>query len=67
MIFDDYLSVWDNKSNDKEQTIISKYFYDEECAMLSNDYIVENNNYNNIVNEIELFLRSYRTFCYTKI
>ena len=67
VIFDDYLSVWDNKSDDKEQTIISKYFYDEECAMLSNDYIVENNNYNNIINEIELFLRSYRTFCYTKI
>ena len=71
VIFDDYLRVWENKNKDNEQVIVTKYFFDEECSMLNN------NNFNNNIEEekkgenefkdIELFLKSYRTMCYSKI
>ena len=77
VIFDDYIRVWENKNKDNEQVINTKYFFDEECAMLNN--IGNNNIINNIsgekknkdndakVTEIELFIKSYRTLCYNKI
>ena len=70
VIFDDYLRVWENDNKDNEQVINTKFFFDEECAMLNNNtnYSSEQNKENNDkVNEIELFLKSYRTMCYNKI
>ena len=70
VIFDDYLRVWENENKDNEQVINSKFFFDEECAMLNNsnnnskELNIENNDK---VNEIELFIKSYRTMCYNKI
>ena len=77
VIFDDYIRVWENKNKDYEQVINTKFFFDEECAMLNNSS--NYNMMNNIsgekkdkdndakVNEIELFIKSYRTLCYSKI
>ena len=73
VIFDDYLRVWENLSYDHEQVINTKFFFDEECAMLNNLNEKEDINKNDkgesdeIFSEIELFLKSYRTLCYSKI
>ena len=70
VIFDDYLRVWENDNKDNEQVITTKYFFDEECAMLNNNINIskeQNKENDDKVNEIELFLKSYRTMCYNKI
>ena len=60
-------------SYDHEQVINTKFFFDEECAMLNNLNEKEDINKNDkgesdeIFSEIELFLKSYRTLCYSKI
>ena len=70
IIFDDYLRAWENNNKDNEQVILTKYFFDEECSMLNNNNIINNEEQKNDVDkakEIELFLKSYRTMCYSKI
>ena len=71
VIFDDYLRVWENNNKDNEQVIITKYFFDEECTLINNNFMVNNSEANkngdNSVNDIGLFLKSYRTMCYDKI
>ena len=68
IIFDDYLRAWENNNKDNEQVILTKYFFDEECSMLNNNNIINNEEQkNDKAKEIELFLKSYRTMCYSKI
>ena len=70
VIFDDNLRVWENIKRDNEHVINAKFFFDEECAMLSanNNDNDNNNNYNDaFCTEIDLFIRSYRTFSYYRI
>ena len=62
IVFDDNLRVWNNKSKDNENVIISKFFFDEECAINN-----ENANNEDQINNINIFLNAYRGFNYSKI
>lgn len=60
LIFDDNVNVWKNKDN--EYVINTKFFYDEECAMINlNERNKQNNNHNYIYNK-EDFKNTYKFF-----
>ena len=62
IIFDDNVNVWINKDN--EHVINTKFFYDEECAMIN---LIESNEQDeNLKYSKENFLKTYRFF-YNKI
>ena len=64
VIFDDNITVWDNNYGDHEHVISSKFFYDEECAnvLCENDFGEDK-----AINEINIFLQSYKSLLYNKI
>ena len=57
IIFDDNVNVWKNKDN--EHVINTKYFYDEECAMLNQEKL---NRQNSGKTEREDFKKTYKFF-----
>ena len=68
VIFDDNIRVWENKKKDNEHVINTKFFFDEECAMININNENNNNNYSDkFCSEIDLFIKSYRTFSYNRI
>jgi hypothetical protein len=70
VIFDDNIKVWENKKRDNEHVINSKFFFDEECAMLNintADNNMNNNYSDRFCSEIDLFIKSYRAFYYNRI
>lgn len=65
VIIDDNIKVWVNKERDSENVIISKFFFDEKCAMIT--AIKENNQKDKELYEIDLFLKSYKYLHYNKM
>ena len=61
LIFDDNVKAWEK---DSENIIISKYFFDEECAMLKRGKPKENEDK---IDEINNFLKSYNYIFYNII
>ena len=68
IIIDDNMCVWCNQEKDNENVIISKYFFDEECA-INNENPINKEKVNNEeqINNINIFLTAYRGFNYNKI
>ena len=64
IIFDDNIKVWDNNKKDYENVIISKFFFDEECAMINTS---DKNIINDPMYKIDLFLNSYKLFIYNQL
>ena len=67
IILDDNIKIWENENGDNENVIISKFFFDEECAMINEKEDEKKPKNENILYEIDLFLKSYRNFYYNKI
>ena len=61
IIFDDNVNIWENKDN--ENVINTKFFFDEECAMIN---IAKNEENEKFKYDKNTFLKSYRFF-YNKI
>ena len=57
IIFDDNVNVWKNKNN--EYVINTKFFYDEECAMIN---LEENLSENSNKSERDIFKKTYKFF-----
>ena len=67
VIIDDNIKLWENINADNENVIISKFFFDEECAMINENEQNPQTKKESILYEIDLFLKSYRNFYYNKI
>ena len=66
LIFDDSVKVWNNKDDDIEYVINTKFFFDEECALINKPESNDDNK-GDIFYEINQFLKSYRSLSYTGI